>query len=124
MSVESKISEHSPNENKISYVRSRRATCTAGGKAVAEAGNVTTEHVSCIAWLGPMVGSAAFFIKHHLRQEPWMRLRSFAAQSMFVHAVLRRISSLSRERQALRSIAKQGGSSGILLSFLQLEGER
>ena len=45
----------SPNENKISYVRSRRATCTVCGKVVAEAGSVTTEHVSCIAWLGRMV---------------------------------------------------------------------
>ena len=42
----------SPNDPKLSDRGVRRGTCTAGGKAAAEAGAVTHGAVRCSAWLG------------------------------------------------------------------------
>ena len=41
-----------PNDPKLSDRGARRGTCTAGGKAAAEAGAVTCGAVRCSAWLG------------------------------------------------------------------------
>ena len=41
-----------PNDPKLSDRGVRRGTCTAGGKAAAEAGAVTHGAVRCSAWLG------------------------------------------------------------------------
>ena len=41
-----------PNDPKLSDRGVRRGTCTAGGKAAAEAGAVTHGAVRCIQWFG------------------------------------------------------------------------
>src|SRR5260221_14012038 len=46
----------SPNDPKLSDRGVRRGTCTAGGKAAAEAGAVTHGAVRCSAWLGDFIG--------------------------------------------------------------------